>query len=153
MQAWMPHEMQLGVRQLSQIFAHQIQITMVPSRGPATRRLRLIMMLLPYRHTRHNTTMFRVEFPILVMEFSWRKGKSDNSKCTPSYLDDQLTLTRRWIGRYSTGSGVVGTAFSESISLWFSQMYGTPSLRVYVWPSWSPELINTSRPAVNVGFF
>jgi len=105
--------MQLGVRQ---IFAHQntrkynVAITWTPNAAPGASDHDVSA-------TRHNTTMFRVGFPILVMDLSGRKGKPDNSKCTPSYLDDRSTSTRRWTGCYSTGSGVVGTAFSESITL------------------------------------
>jgi len=79
--------MQLGVRQN---FAHQntrkynVAVTWTRNAAPGAS---------DHDHdvsaTRHNTAMFRVEFPILVMVLSGRKGKSDNSKCTPSYLDYQ----------------------------------------------------------------
>ena len=74
--------MQLGVRQN---FAHQntnVAITWTRNAAPGASDHNVSA-------TRHNTTMFRVEFPILVMDLSGREGKSDSSKCTPSYLDDQ----------------------------------------------------------------
>ena len=40
--------------------------------------------------TRHNTTMFRVKFPILVMDLSGRKGKSDNSAFFRTWMINQF---------------------------------------------------------------